>query len=109
MTTRSEPKLPADLPARPCESSDLDRDYVGEGREYRGHNGSCLNCGATYSEAEDSDLATAHWMHTHAVKRAIWQRDTPERIQEMCLVMEPLDPISATEHALAYAAWEDAR
>lgn len=105
MTTRSEGKVPETLPARPCEERDLDRDYVGEGREYHGHNGACLNCGATYSEAEDSDLATAHWMHTLAVMLAIWERDTLGPVKALARVMDPDDPMSATEHAQRLVEW----
>lgn len=108
MTTRSRPNLPVTLPVRVCETSDLFRDYVGEGREYSGHKGECGNCGATYEESDDSDLATAHWMHCHAVARAIWERDEPADVRELATVMDPLDPIDATVHARALLAsgWE---
>lgn len=113
MTTRSEPNLPPVLPARACEDRDLLRDYVGEGREYRGNNGSCMNCDAEYHESEDSDLATAHWMHTRAVEYALWERDTPAETRDLCRAMDPEDPMSATEHAgrlaPALAATEAAR
>lgn len=111
MTTRSEPNLPATLPDLPCSSGDLSRDYVGDGREYSGHKGECYNCGARFDESDDSDLATAHWMHRRAVRRAIWERDEPEDVRQLALVMAPDDPMDATVHARALLAsdWERAR
>lgn len=99
MTTRSEPNLPATLPARPCDERDLFRDYVGDGAEYRGHNGDCENCGVTFKESDDSDLATAHWSHRRAVARALWDRDEPAGVRELAAAMDPDDPMDATEHA----------
>ncbi len=99
MTTRSEPNLPATLPDEPCDASDLSRDYVGDGREYSGHKGECYRCGVTFDESDDSDLATAHWMHRRAVRRAIWERDEPADVRELAQVMDPDDPMDATVHA----------
>lgn len=103
--SRNEPKLPATLPARPCdEDRDLFRDSVGEDEMYRGHNGDCMNCGAEYSEADDCDLHTAHWMHCTAVARALWDRDEPADVRELAAVMDPDDPMDATVHARALLA-----
>lgn len=105
MTTRSEGKVPDVLPPRPCEERDLYRDYVGEGREYRGHNGSCMNCDAEYKESDDSDLNTAHWMHTLAVMLAIWERDTSGSVKALARIMDPERPMDATEHAQRLVQW----
>lgn len=99
MTTRSEGKVPDPLPDEACSGENLFRDYVGEGQEYRGHNGCCGHCGAEYKEADDSDLSTAHWMHTRAVALAVWNRDTPPDVAALCRVMDPDDPQEAQDHA----------
>jgi hypothetical protein len=99
MTTRSQPNLPPMLPATACVEMDFFRDYVGEGREYSGHNGECTNCGVTFRESDDSDLATAHWMHRRAVARAIWERDEPADVRKFATLMDPDDPMDATVHA----------
>ena len=87
------------LPDRPCETSDLFRDYVGDGREYRGHNGECENCGEKFKESDHGDLGDAHWMHTLAIARACWERDTGPEVQALALAMDPDDPEAATDHA----------
>ena len=107
MTTRSEGRVPETLPERPCEERDFIRDYVGDAEMYRGHNGSCDNCGAEFSEADEGDLSTAHWMHRKAVAEAFWAANTPERIKVMAKIMDPDDPMDATEHAERYAAHID--
>jgi hypothetical protein len=95
----TEHPLPDPLPARACRSDDLLRDYVSDGREYRGHRGSCMNCGAEYKESDDSDLSNTHWMHVRKVGLAVWERDTDPVVVALCRVMDPDDPGDAMKHA----------
>lgn len=95
----TEHPLPDPLPVRSCMSEDLLTDYVGDGREYRGHNGTCMNCGTEYSESDDSDLSNTHWMHTKKVRLAVMERDVSPEVWALCVVMDEHDPDDALEYA----------